>query len=196
MVETIQRPEIIQRPLSYAERLAPRALSDIRRAVIHATELPDLETAREYGERIQHPQSATGNSGHFYIDRDGSIEQWVALERVAHHVANHNLDSVGIELSNRGRCPDWFDTRHQHWPEPYDDRQLAALITLLCHLRRCLPRLQGIIGHDQLDKRMVPASDDPAKTVRRRTDPGPHFPWQQISEATGLGCLKPDPDDE
>ena len=70
--------------------------------VIHATELPDMETAREYGERIHHDESRTGNSGHFYIDRDGRIEQWVPLDRVAHHVRGHNRDSVGIELVNGG----------------------------------------------------------------------------------------------
>ncbi|MFU8877221.1 MAG: N-acetylmuramoyl-L-alanine amidase [Wenzhouxiangellaceae bacterium] len=175
-----------QRPLSYVDRLESRARSSIRRVVIHATELPDLATAREYGERIHYPESGTGNSGHFYIDRDGSVEQWVPLDRVAHHVAGHNRDSIGIELVNRGRWPDWYDSRRQDWVEAYPEAQIAALIELIGQFRKHLPGLQSIVGHDRLDTRMQAASDDPQKTVRRKLDPGPHFPWQRVIEATGL----------
>ena len=90
-------------PLPYAERLEARALDAIELVVIHCTELPDLATAREYGERVLYADGGTGNSGHFYIDRDGSVHAWVPVERVAHHVRGHNPRSVGIELVNRGR---------------------------------------------------------------------------------------------
>ena len=43
---------------------------DVDLVVIHCTELPDLAIAREYGERVLH-DNGSGNSGHFYIDRDG-----------------------------------------------------------------------------------------------------------------------------
>lgn len=178
--------EVTQRPLPYVDRLTPHAASDIRRVVIHATELPDLATAREYGERIHYPESRTGNSGHYYIDRDGSIEQWVPLERIAHHVAGHNRDSIGIELVNTGRWPDWYDSRRQGWTEPYPEAQIAALIELIGWLRKELPALETIVGHDRLDTRMHPASDDPEQSVRRKLDPGPDFPWQRVIQATGL----------
>jgi len=177
-----------QRPLPYVDRLEPRAGTGIRRVVIHATELPDLATAREYGERIHYPESGTGNSGHFYIDRDGSIEQWVPLDRVAHHVAGHNRDSIGIELVNRGRWPDWYDSRRQDWIEAYPEAQIAALIELVGQLREQLPGLQSIVGHDRLDTRMQAASDDRQQTVRRKLDPGPHFPWPRVIQATGLAA--------
>ena len=64
-------------PLPYVERLAERQADGIDLVVIHCTELPDMAMAREFGERIQHPESATGNSGHYYIDRDGSISRFV-----------------------------------------------------------------------------------------------------------------------
>ena len=178
------------RLLPYNGRLDRRRPGDIRRAVIHATELPDLATARIYGERIHYPASGTGNSGHFYIDRDGRVEQWVALDRVAHHVAGHNADSVGIELVNRGRYPDWFDSRRQDWLEPNTEAQLVALISLLRALRDDLPGLATLAGHDQLDLRWVSASDDPALRVRRKLDPGPGFPWDRISAATGLMTME------
>lgn len=177
-------------PLGYQDRLDERSLGDIDLIVIHATELPDLATARLYGEKIHYPVSQTGNSGHFYIDRDGRIEQWVALDRIAHHVAGHNARSVGIELINLGRYPDWLDSRHQSWQEEVSTDQINALIALIQQLRQSFPALQQIAGHDQLDLRFIPASDDPAKEVRRKLDPGPNFPWGQVIEATGLSVFE------
>lgn len=179
-------PRIRKRLLPYDGRLEKRHPGEIRRAVIHATELPDLATAREYGERMLYPESGTGNSGHFYIDRDGRIEQWVTLERIAHHVAGHNADTLGIELVNRGRYPDWFDSRRQQWAEPCTEAQINALVDLLKALRFKLSGLRAIAGHDQLDRRWVPASDDPSRQVRRKLDPGPDFPWDRVSVDTGL----------
>lgn len=182
--------EAEREPLGYQYRLDQRNLGDIDLIVIHATELPDLATARQYGERIHYPVSQTGNSGHFYIDRDGRIEQWVALDRIAHHVAGYNAHSIGIELINLGRYPDWLDSRQQTWQEDVSPDQIDALIGLIHRLQRSFPTLQHIAGHDQLDVRFIPASDDPAKQVRRKLDPGPNFPWNQVIEATGLSVFE------
>jgi len=178
--------EVVHRPLSYAERLETRDPAEITRVVVHATELPDLETAREYGERIHYAESRTGNSGHFYIDRDGSVEQWVPLERIAHHVRGHNADTVGIELVHSGRWPDWHDSGSQHWPDPYPVAQIDALVDLLQALQARLPSLHSVVGHDQLDTRSIPASDDPSQRVRRKLDPGPTFPWAELRSRTDL----------
>ena len=167
-------------PLPYADRLQARALDAVTLAVIHCTELPDLASARDYGERVLYPDSGTGNSGHCYIDRDGSVHAWVPLERVAHHVREHNLHSVGIELVNRGRFPDWLDSRHQAMDEPYPAVQVAALVALLQQLCAGLPSLRAIAGHEDLDTAMVAASDDPAASVPRKRDPGPLFPWDRV----------------
>jgi N-acetylmuramoyl-L-alanine amidase len=182
-------PAIAFKPLAYHDRLETRSLEDITLIVLHATELPDLETAREYGERIHYEESVTGNSGHFYIDRDGRIEQWVDLGRVAHHVAGHNRPSIGIELVNRGRYPNWLDSRHQGWQESTAAAQLKALERLIARLRDELPRLTHIAGHDQLDPRRVEASDDPGITVRRKIDPGPDFPWAELLDSIDLERL-------
>lgn len=173
-------------PLPYSERLASRALDAIDLVVIHCTELPDLATAREYGERIEHSASQTGNSGHYYIDRDGRIHQWVAPERVAHHVRNFNRHSLGIELVNLGRYPDWLDSRRQTMTEPYPEAQIAALIGLLTALHAQYPNLKWIAGHEDLDTERVPASDDPQVEVPRKRDPGPMFPWSRVLVATPL----------
>lgn len=174
--------------LPYCPRLQARALSDIDLVVIHCTELPDLATARQYGERELYA-SATGNSGHFYIDRDGRIEQYVPLQRIAHHVRGYNPRSVGIELVNRGRWPHWLDTRHQAMDDPYPATQIQALTGLLDALTSRLPQLAWIAGHDALDTEQVPSSNDPEQHVARKRDPGPRFPWPQVLAATALRPL-------
>ncbi len=176
---------IIDSWLPYASLLTPRELGTIDLVVIHCTELPDLVQAREFGEHILYA-SGTGNSGHFYIDRDGRIERWVPEDRIAHHVRGHNAHSLGIELVNRGRWPDWYDSRRQLPTQAYPDVQIQALIDLLGWLRTRLPSLTRIAGHDALDTDTVPASDDPAIHVQRKVDPGPLFPWPAVIAATGL----------
>ena len=179
MSDPTSAPRITLQPLPYVDLLPPRAASDITLAVVHCTELPDLATARAYGERVLY-DSGTGASGHWYIDRDGSIVEYVPATRVAHHVRGHNAHSVGIELVNTGRFPDWYDSRRQAMDEPYPPVQIEALAALLAHLREALPALRDIAGHEDLDTGHIAASDDPARTVARKRDPGPLFPWPAL----------------
>lgn len=179
---------IHDRWLPYAAKLQPRSTTDVDLVVIHCTELPDLATAREYGERIVHP-SGTGNSGHYYIDRDGSVLRYVPDDRVAHHVRGHNEHSVGIELVNIGRWPDWLDSRNQAMREPYPAAQVDALLALLAHLRGALPNLRSIAGHEDLDTGTVAASDNPSLQVQRKLDPGSMFPWPRVTASCGLRRL-------
>ncbi len=177
-------------PLPYEERLEARPGSRIDLVVIHCTELPDLAMAREYGEREIHA-SGTGNSGHFYIDRDGAVHVFVQPGRVAHHTRGYNDRSIGIELVNAGRYPHWLDSRHQAMDEPYTDAQVSALLGLLRMLRRDIPTLEFIAGHEDLDRDAVPASDDPTRTVSRKRDPGPRFPWSRVLDRTPLSRIRP-----
>lgn len=172
-------------PLPYVDRLAERPAADVTLVVIHCTELPDLAMARDYGERVLH-ESGSGNSGHYYVDRDGRIERYVPGTRVAHHVRGYNPHSIGIELVNTGRYPDWFDSRRQTMTEPYPPAQIAALKALLAQLRAEFPALRRIAGHEDLDTARVPASDDPALDVPRKRDPGPQFPWDEVLADAGL----------
>lgn len=176
-------------PLPYERLLDARPLSQVDLVVIHCTELPDLATARGYGERVLYPASGTGNSGHWYIDRDGTTECWVDPGRVAHHVRGFNQRAVGIELVNTGRWPHWLDSRHQAMEEPYPVVQVEALLSLLRQLADTLPALRWIAGHEDLDRDCVAASDDPALQVRRKRDPGPRFPWETVLGACPLERL-------
>ena len=180
----------IPHPLPYVELLAERAPETIDTVVLHCTELPDLATAREYGERVLY-DSGTGNSGHYYIDRDGTVSRYVPDERIAHHVRGLNSRSVGIELVNTGRYPHWLDSRHQGMDEPYPDPQIDALVALLGELAARLPALRHIAGHEDLDRERMPASDDPAVQVHRKLDPGPRFPWTRVLSEVPLQRVLP-----
>lgn len=173
-------------PLPYEQRLAERRPSAIDLVVIHCTELPDLAMAREFGERIRYEDSQTGNSGHYYIDRDGRTLRFVDDLRVAHHTFQFNPRSIGIELVNSGRYPNWNDSRHQSMTEPYTAAQIESLLALLKQLRQHYPALLWIAGHDVLDRRKEPASDNPELLQPRRLDPGPMFPWQKVLAGSGL----------
>lgn len=175
--------------LPYAQRLDSRCADDISLVVIHCTELPDMAMARVYGEKIHYPEKQTGNSGHFYIDRDGRIEQWVPLSRIAHHVRGFNPQSIGIELVNNGRYPDWFESGHQLMSEPYPDMQINALVSLLNHLQSEIQGLQHIAGHQDLDTGMVPSEDNPDIMIRRKLDPGSLFPWSGLMKQISLQRL-------
>ena len=139
-----------------------------------------MAMARLWGEKEIYPESQTGNSGHFYIDRDGSIEQWVPLGRVAHHVRGFNPQSIGIELVNLGRYPHWYHSNHQQMTEPYSGLQIGSLVNLLNFLAEQLPRLEGITGHEDLDTGELSAEDKPEIKIRRKLDPGPQFPWSEL----------------
>lgn len=177
--------QIARLPVAYVDRLAQRAITDIDLVVVHCTELPDLATARQYAERVLY-ESGTGNCGHFYIDRDGACSEYVPVERVAHHTRGFNPRTVGIELVNLGRFPDWLHSEHQVPSEAYPPAQIRALGDLLEHLAARISSLRWIAGHEVLDREWVTASDDDSVPVKRKLDPGPLFPWDLVLRRTQL----------
>lgn len=170
---------ILDQLLPYNFRLPVRPVETLNAVVVHCTELPTLEMAREYGERVLY-DDGTGNTGHYYIDRDGSIYRYVADDRIARHVVGHNQNSIGIELVNTGRYPNWFSAANQHPTEPYPDEQIQSLKGLLRFLKEKYPQLHLLARHSDLDMGMITAEDDPALQVRRKIDPGPQFPWEDL----------------
>ena len=185
MLADLPPPLIEPDPLPYEARLEARPPEAIRGLVIHCTETPDLDSARRIGETERYP-SGTGNSGHFYIDLDGRILQYVGIERIAHHVRGHNAQSIGIELVNRGRFPHWLHAEHQAMEAAYSAAQIGALRALIGELERQLPSLEWIAGHEDLDREQVPAEDNPQRRVPRKRDPGPMFPWPAVLEGSRL----------
>jgi N-acetylmuramoyl-L-alanine amidase len=186
----IRLPVIHENHLPYVASLEHRPFELIDLVVIHCTELPDLASARNYGQRIHYTETGTGNSGHYYVERNGRIEQWVPPQRIAHHVRGFNERSIGIELDNNGRYPDWFDSRKQVMTDAYSLPQVNSLVYLLLKLSAELPSLAWIIGHESLDTSQIRASDNPELFVCRKKDPGPLFPWNKLLPAIKLGLLK------
>jgi N-acetylmuramoyl-L-alanine amidase len=184
-------PELIIHdwPLPYEAQLQQRATSTIDLVVIHCTELPDMKMTREFGERVRYADKGTGNSGHYYIEENGAVHRFVADERVANHTVGYNTRSIGIEIFNVGRYPYWGDSKHQAFTVPYTKEQIHSLLALLRKLRTDIPSLHYVAGHEDLDLRLEPASDDPTIMLRRRQDPGPLFPWNEIVPASGLERL-------
>ncbi len=172
-------------PLPYVSKLESRDIQSIRMVVIHCTETPSLASARSFGEVI-HYASGSGNSGHFYVDRDGRVEEYVPIERVANHTRGWNPPSIGIELVNVGRFPDWLHSQHQQMTEAYPAAQIDALLALLADLKQRYPQLLEIAGHEDLDVTEVDSTDDPSIKVRRKRDPGPLFPWSRVADSCGL----------
>ena len=171
--------------LPYNDKLESRNISDIEFIIIHCTELPDIETARDYGEKV-HYKSGTGNSGHYYISKSGKTYQWVENDRIAHHVKDHNKNSIGIELDNLGRYPDWHKTNHQIMFDEYPSLQIDALVKLIHTLQKSLPNLKYITGHEDLDRRLIKSENDPSIFIRRKMDPGTMFPWDKVMQQISL----------
>ncbi|MFC5750036.1 N-acetylmuramoyl-L-alanine amidase [Actinomadura rugatobispora] len=165
---------IEERPVGWWRALPERSAAEVTAVVLHATETPDLAAARElaeHGPRV---------CGHLYIDRDGSVQRFVPLDRVAAHVRGHNTPSIGIELVNRGRFPRHFDSRSQVPEEEFGAAQIEALKNVLRGLLEEFSGLRELVRHSDLDREMVPATDDGRRLVRRRIDPGPLFPWAEV----------------
>jgi len=178
-------PRIKAHLVEYDSRLELRDVDSIDMIVIHCTELPTMEIAVEFGNRVLYP-SGTGNSGHYYIDKKGAILQFVSDERVAHHVIGFNERSLGIELVNSGRYPQWFHSESQKLRDPYPPEQIAGLTALVGFLRRRHPGLKFIARHEDLDRTVIPAEDDSNRRIRRKVDPGPLFPWGCVLSRSGL----------
>ncbi|NQZ09296.1 MAG: N-acetylmuramoyl-L-alanine amidase [Algicola sp.] len=177
--------KVVQQPLPYHNKLQLRDISSVDMIVIHCTELPTLELSREFGETV-HYKSGTGNSGHYYIDKDGVVYQYVADNRVANHVRGHNEHSIGIEIINNGRYPDWYTTGSQQNVEAYTPQQVHSVIKLVHRLSEQYPSIRNIAGHQELDQSLMPSSDDPNIKIRRKVDPGPLFPWAQLMSTVEL----------
>ncbi len=150
--------------------------------VIHGISLPPDEfggdgVARLFTNTLDplaHPYYATiahlRVSAHFFIRRDGELQQFVACNDRAWHAGvsswrgreRCNDYAIGIELEGADDIP-------------YADAQYATLAALLCALRERYP-LAAAVGHSDV-------------APGRKTDPGPAFDWDRLSALTGAARL-------
>src|SRR6187399_2094579 len=147
--------------------------SEISLVVLHSISLPPGEYGGDSIERLftncldpeAHPyfREVCGLkvSAHFLVRRDGSVIQFVPVERRAWHAGvsswrgreRCNDFSVGIELE--GSDADTFEAA-----------QYDVLNRLLAALKKNYP-ITDIVGHSDI-------------APGRKTDPGPHFDWSRI----------------
>ena len=167
--------------------------------VIHhtagASAMSSIDYWREDGD--------SGPEAHLVIDRDGTVYQCRPFNRQCGHagksswadpntgVTHTNLNhcSIGIELANAGsdasalrwaRKQPGFQSvtaRHKNggpeveW-ECYTEAQVKALADV-CKVLVARYKIDSIAGHDDI-------------APRRKTDPGPAFPWGKFREMTGF----------
>jgi len=146
--------------------------------VIHNISLPPGEFGGDYIRELflnrldpqAHPYFAEiahlEVSSHLLIRRDGSAEQFVALDQRAWHAGlssfcgreRCNDFSIGIELEGSD------DT-------PFTEPQYERLAVLTAEIRTHFPAIGAdrIVGHSDI-------------APGRKTDPGPHFDWKLYRE--------------
>lgn len=150
--------------------------SEISLVVLHSISLPPGEYGGDAIERLftncLDPQAhayfreicGLKVSAHFLVRRDGSVVQFVPVERRAWHAgasswrgrSRCNDFSVGIELEGAE------DT-------PFEAVQYGALVSLVRQLRASLP-IRDIAAHSDV-------------APGRKTDPGAHFDWPRLLAA-------------
>ena len=104
-------------------------------------------------------QNERGLSVHFLIDNDGTIYQTIDLALMAYHAADWNLNSIGVELCNRGDAkkePNYYSSGragpkrdvkpckingHTFLAFDYTKQQYDSLTRLARALTRLLPNL-------------------------------------------------------
>jgi N-acetylmuramoyl-L-alanine amidase len=137
-------------------------------------------------------------SAHLVVGRDGSVTQLVPFNKIAWHAGKSayggrtgfNKYSIGIEIDNAGRLTKssgqylaWFgraypeseviEAVHRNESEPhywhrYTEEQISRVNDICVDLVEAY-KISSILGHEEI-------------SPRRKTDPGPAFPLDQLRE--------------
>lgn len=165
--------------------------------VIHATSADFAESVRLLTTRTGNPVSA-----HYLIPAENDpsyghsrlrLHQFVKESQRAWHAGisywagetGLNDRSIGIEIVNEFKCVLDPDVAEEYGPDalvcefpPFSEAQIEMLIELLRGIQRRYP------GIGPLD---FVAHSDIAIPHRRRSDPGPLFPWRRLYDE-GIGA--------
>jgi AmpD protein len=151
--------------------------------VIHSISLPPGEFGADWIDAlflgrldpVAHPDferlAGLRVSAHLLIRRDGTLIQYVSLDRRAWHAgvssfagkARCNDFSIGIELEGS----DWT---------PFTEAQYRALADTTTRIMRAYPHInrRRIVGHNEI-------------APGRKTDPGPWFDWRRFLSSVQPG---------
>lgn len=142
--------------------------------IIHATGGPSCQAGRvvfspagDVGTMKRFFEASAHVSIHYIIGRDGEVAASVPEDEVAFHAIDRNEASIGIELINAG---DGLD--------PFPAVQVDALARIVhgIRLRWSIP-LAEVKGHADIDHTTFSCN---GRSVRRKQDPGPLFPWDRL----------------
>jgi N-acetylmuramoyl-L-alanine amidase len=169
-----------------AVKNGPARRVPIDMVVIHSTGGPtcDAKTGRpiwvpagEMETNMREIEAHPSLGIHYMIGRDGTVRTSVPEHQLAHHVFRYSQRSIAIELVNDGDGKD-----------PFPPAQLSALVALLQPiLRRHSLAASAIVRHSDLDSAMMPC----APTRRRKVDPGPAFPYEQVLRRLAVAPAAP-----
>ena len=140
-----------------------RSKNDIKFVIIHYT---GMQSEIESINRLKNPKFKV--SCHYFLNRKGEIVQMIKDKNIAWHAGkskwkkfnNLNLNSIGIELVNKG---------HQFGYQNFSSKQIKSLIQLCKFLKKkySIKRV-NFLGHSDI-------------APLRKTDPGEKFPWKKLS---------------
>ena len=117
-----------------------------------------------------HPQHEYGKPTVYRLVPE-AMRAWHAGVSAWRGRSNLNDTSIGIEIVNKGFTRSMLFT---HW-QPYTAEQIAVLIPLSRDIiQRYGIQPQDVVGHSDI-------------APQRKQDPGPLFPWRQLSQA-GIGA--------
>lgn len=112
---------------------------------------------------------------HYVIGKDGEVKRGVPEDQIANHALGHNLNSVGIELVNRGDGQD-----------PYPKEQIDALVRLIDSIAKNWRICKGsITTHAAIDQRQFECG---GKRVPMKQDPGTNFPLTEVVSRISDSC--------
>jgi len=132
--------------------------------IIHYT---GMQSEIESIERLKNSKAKV--SCHYLINRKGIVIQMVKDRKIAWHAGksrwknykNLNLNSIGIELVNKG---------HENGYQNFTKKQLNSLILLCKKLKKKYAiKRDNFLGHSDI-------------SPLRKKDPGEKFPWRELSK--------------
>jgi len=140
-----------------------RLKGDIKFVIIHYT---GMQSEIESLNRLKNPKYKV--SCHYFLNREGKVIQMIKDKNIAWHAGkskwkkfkNLNLNSIGIELVNKG---------HQFGYQNFSGKQIKSLIKLCKILKKKYSiKKVNFLGHSDI-------------APLRKMDPGEKFPWKKLS---------------
>ena len=151
-----------------------RKPTKIKFLIIHYT---GMQSKRVSLDRLLNTRIKNKVSCHYFVERSGKIIQMVEDQKIAWHAGkskwknfiNLNLNSIGIELENKG---------HQFGYQKFTNIQIKRLIFLILKLKKKYHITNSnILAHSDI-------------APLRKKDPGEKFPWKFLKKK-GLGIWYP-----